>query len=160
MLAGLAALYWVGVPLKEMLTEAIDDMSTSLTDALEDSGFIQTPANRAEQLGEMIIREQELQQELNDKTKLYCNPALVESFNLNKCKSTQAKLFASVDRQEKYTKELDDIATGKAFEGESGWATFWKTINTSPKKDDEGTETEGGGSSWSGQRYPSGRPMR
>ncbi len=154
MLAGLAALYWVGVPLKEILTEAIDDMSTSLSGALEDSGVIQTPANRAEQLGEMIIREKALQQELNDLTKLHCNPDLKESFNLNKCKSTQAKLFASVDREEKYTKELDDIATGKAFEGESGWATFWKTIAT--KKDDDNPEPPKGHTT----TYPSGRPMR
>jgi len=155
MLAGLAALYWVGVPLKEIITEMVDDMSTSLSDALDDSGVFQTPANRAEQLGEMIIREKALQQELNDLTKLHCNPDLKESFNLNKCKSTQAKLFASVDREAKYTKELDDIATGKAFEGESGWSAFWSALFIKRGDDAGGTDEE-----LHTTTYPSGRPMR
>ena len=127
MLAGLAALYFVGVPIKEQIKETIDEVSTIATSWLDDTGAFHTPANRAEDLGKMIIEEEKKQQAMFDGASLACNPEL-PTFNLSQCRSMQTAVQASIKKTDAWRAELDDIATGKVFEGEGGLSTLLKVL--------------------------------
>ena len=127
LLAGLAALYFVGVPIKEQIKETIDEVSTIATSWLDDTGAFHTPANRAEDLGKMIIEEEKKQQAMFEGASLACNPAL-PTFNASQCNSMQTAVQASIKKTDAWRQELDDIATGKVFEGEGGLSTLLKVL--------------------------------
>lgn len=123
-LGAMALGYFVGLPLKEKINDAINEAADVISDSIVNTGVIQTDAQgRAVAIGierDALITRATV---LHDNMATYCDTRNL-TFNRSQCDATQAELTSNIDRQEVLFAELDDIATGKTKANAKWWDTI------------------------------------
>ena len=107
LLAGMAGIYFVGLPLIEATKKVIEKVSDKAAESIEDI-FPSTPANRIETLGKEVIALQEEATKLHDDMPIYCDSSK-GTFSKYRCDSLQVALKANIDSQESKRAQIEEL---------------------------------------------------